>query len=91
MNTNINLPIVIGFNDYHEIAAFRDKLQGIIPKITFDEIGHVDGKYKAIFYTRKDKNYRAIRAEFAEFFSDTPTVSTTNDTVTAEGTFNNTF
>jgi len=55
-----NLPVVIGFEDYHEIEAFSGQLENIIPSIKHRELGMADREYKAIFFVRKGPDYKKL-------------------------------
>jgi hypothetical protein len=49
----IKLPVVIAFQDYHEIPFFEDKLRCIIPGIKVREIGTRAPVYEAVVYVGK--------------------------------------
>lgn len=54
------MPAVIGFNDYHDIEAFSEQLENIIPSIKHRELGMADREYKAIFFVRKNPDYKRL-------------------------------
>lgn len=66
VNVRINLPILLGFSDYHEIDSFGDNISRIIPKIKREELGSIGRKYWAIFYTARNKEYRKLIKDYEE-------------------------
>jgi hypothetical protein len=58
MVTNINLPVVLSFENEDHVKDFIEAAQEIIPKLKYVHIAG-DG-YNCIVYTRKDKAFRSI-------------------------------
>ena len=90
ITTKVNLPAILDFDTPAEMSTVAEIASEFIPKIKFENLGQVDGTYKAIFYTRKDKNYRSIMEDFGSDFpnvipetgSETPIPATSTDTET---------
>jgi hypothetical protein len=63
-----NLPIVVSFEDYHEIDAFADMLTVLTTNallVKGEEIGFKDGRYIGIFYRyKKDSDYYALKKKW---------------------------
>lgn len=57
--SEVNLPRVLAFADYHDIHSFLDTAKKIVPKLKCRELGCVHDYY-AIFYTKKDTEYKAL-------------------------------
>lgn len=58
MVTNINLPVVLSFENEDHVNDFVEAAQEIIPKLKYV---HIAGEgYNCIMYTRKDKAFRSI-------------------------------
>lgn len=67
MTKNINIPIVIGFDSMEQAEAFLNAAELIVPKLKMEDLGDVDAatnQHLFLFYTRKDKNYRDILANY---------------------------
>jgi hypothetical protein len=58
---NVNIPVILEFNDYHEINPLLDQLNEIFKKkLKAEELFSNNGCYYAIFYFKKDKNYKSL-------------------------------
>lgn len=75
----VKIPMVIAFDDYHEIAPFVDGLNamkkastsGRCNKIKAEEIGSNDNGYVAIFYYKKgDPEYKILVKEHGGNFTE---------------------
>lgn len=65
----VNLPIVLMFTDYHEIANFASNVNQIIHgkvKVKYNELGLLAGKYVAIFYLQRNDEFQDLRSKFVE-------------------------
>ena len=62
----LKLPSLLYFEDYHEIGHMEDNFNELIAgknKIKSEELGFCDGGYMAIFYLKKDKDYKLMKKE----------------------------
>lgn len=65
------IPSIMTFDDYHEITYVLDYLNTIFNgKMKAEELD-CDGMYHAIFYLKKDKEYKALLTEWKNnFYND---------------------
>jgi adenosine/AMP kinase len=58
VTTEVNLPVVIGAEDYHEFEDLLRAIKKVIPKIKFREIGFCNSEkeYQAVFYVGNLRN-----------------------------------
>ena len=63
MKISVNLPIIIDFNDYHEIDYVTDSMKQIIKGLKSRELEFRDGSYWGIFYLKKDRKYKQLCKE----------------------------
>lgn len=62
----LKLPAILSFFDYHEIRYTEDHFNELTigrTKIKSEELGFYDGRYQAIFYLKKDKDYKQMVKE----------------------------
>lgn len=65
----VNIPVVLMFNDYHEIPAFAASLNGIIHgkvKLKYEELGILGKQYVGLFYFQRNDEYHKLRNSFLE-------------------------
>ena len=63
-NVLAKIPIVMEFRDYHEIDPMLDYLNEIFSKkLKVEELWHNNGSYHAIFYFKKDNEYKFLVKE----------------------------
>jgi hypothetical protein len=63
----VNLPIVLGFDDYHEIPAFASAINAIIHgklRLKYEELGLLENQYMGIFYLHRNQEFQELRDEF---------------------------
>ena len=63
----VNLPIVLQFEDAQEIPQFAASINTIIHgkiKVKCEELGLLAGKYMGIFYLHRNDEYMELRTEF---------------------------
>jgi hypothetical protein len=68
----VNLPIVLLFQDYHEIPSFAANVNRIIHgkvKMKYEELGLLNGQYVGIFYIQRNDEYHQIRNEFVNMIN----------------------
>ena len=72
-SVNINIPIIISFDDYHEISYIENILKNIIPNIKSYEINveddldeEIDGNYYGLYYIGNKPNKNEIKKLFEE-------------------------
>lgn len=68
----VNLPIVLLFQDYHEIALFASNVNRIVHgkvKVKYEELGVLGGQYVGIFYMQRNDEYQQIRDEFVNMIN----------------------
>ena len=46
----VNLPTIIGVDDYHEFSYLQRQMNIVVPGIKIKEIGFYDGKYQGVAY-----------------------------------------
>lgn len=64
MQSTVNIPVILEFNDYHEINPLLDQLNVIFKKkLKSEELFTNNGTYYAIFFFKKDKNYKSLVKE----------------------------
>lgn len=72
MRPTIKWPVLVEFQDYHEVADFQDTLRAILPGVKVREIGNRRGLYVGIVYygSLKDRKtaalIRQVRTEIAD-------------------------
>lgn len=79
MTTKVNLPIILEVSEPAYFDYIQNQLVKIIPRVKFEELGFDNGVHKAIYFTRKDKKFRTLIAEF----NNEATTPVTEETVTA--------
>ena len=57
------MPVILEFDDYHDISYLHRQLKDIIPGIKAKEVGFYDRQYHGIFYIKQDKQYKKLIAE----------------------------
>jgi hypothetical protein len=63
-NISARIPIIMEFSDYHEINPTLDSLNEIFSKkLKAEELFHNGGGYYAIFFFKKDKEYKFLVKE----------------------------
>lgn len=63
----VNLPVVLLFQDYHEIPQFASTVNQIIHgkvKIKYEELGSLGGQYVGLFYLQRNQESQEMRDEF---------------------------
>jgi len=61
METKINLPILISFDDYHDITYLGRDLKRIIPSIKWKELDYEKyGTYVGLFYVGENPSKKEI-------------------------------
>lgn len=53
MKIEVNLPVQIEVEDYHEFGAIQDTLRAIIPGVKVKEIGLISPNYVGVIYLGK--------------------------------------
>ena len=69
----LNLPSILSFQDYHEIRNMEDNFNELTvgrTRIKSEELGFYDGSYQAIFYLKKDKDYKQMVKEMYLFLKE---------------------
>lgn len=62
-----NLPAILEFDDYHQISSVLDHFNIIMcGKLKAEELCSNAGYYYAIFYLKKDKEYKLLAKEHEE-------------------------
>lgn len=63
----VNIPIILEFSDYHEIDYVGRYMGELFNReLQSEELSFRDGSYWAIFYFKKDKEYRVLVKEHEE-------------------------
>lgn len=65
----VNLPIVLLFDDYHQIPDFASNINQIIHgkvKVKCEELGLLGSKYVGIFYLDRNDEFHDLREKFKE-------------------------
>lgn len=63
----INIPIVLMFEDYHQISKFASNINQILhgkAKIKYEELGLLGGQYVGLFYFIRNNEFHEIRTKF---------------------------
>ena len=65
----VNLPTVIMFADYHEIAPFASNINQLIHgkvKVKYEELGQLAGQYVGLFYLQRNDEFEELRTTFKQ-------------------------
>lgn len=65
----LNLPIVLTFEDYHELPQFAANINALISgksRIKYEELGTLAGKYIGIFYLQRNAEFSELRESFMQ-------------------------
>jgi len=68
----VNLPIVLAFEDYHEIPAFAANINAIIHgkvKVKCEELGLLGNQYMGIFYLQRNLEFSELREQFMDMIN----------------------
>lgn len=68
----LNLPAILTFSDYHEIAPMRDYFNELIGgklKIRSKELNY-NGGYEAVFYIKQDEEYKRFIKAYKSAFKN---------------------
>lgn len=69
----LNLPVVLMFDDYHEIPAFAATINQIVHgkvKLKYEELGFLGGQYIGLFYMQRNAESQQLRAAFKKMIED---------------------
>lgn len=63
---SINIPVIMNFDDYHEVDYVRDYFNQLVSskKIKSKELFSSDYGYTAIFYFKQDNEYKRLVKEY---------------------------
>lgn len=60
----LNIPIILTFEDYHEITYMKEYLNEIcVQRIRSKELEY-SGGYNAVFYFKQDEEFKSLLKEF---------------------------
>jgi len=62
----ITLPQIITAEDYHEFDDIAHYLKSFGANVRFEDLGLHDRDYVAIFYTKKDDDYKKLIKEYVD-------------------------
>jgi len=65
----VNLPIVLGFEDYQEIPAFAAAINTIIHgkvKVKCEDLGMLGWQHMGIFYLQRNLEFTELREQFVD-------------------------
>lgn len=69
----VDLPIVLMFQDYHEIKQFALTINTIIHgkvKVKTEELGLLGKKYVGLFYLQRNEEYDKLRKSFIDLIEE---------------------
>lgn len=68
----LNIPIVLMFDDYHQIPSFATNVNQLIHgkvKIKYEEVGCLGGQYVGLFYIIRNDEFKELRQSFKDLIN----------------------
>lgn len=65
----LNLPIVLMFQDYHEVPIFASNINQVLHgkiRVKYEELGLLGGQYVGLFYLQRNDEFDELRASFVQ-------------------------
>lgn len=63
----LNLPIVLTFQDVHEIPEFAANINTLVHgkvKVKYEELGMLGGQHVGLFYLQRNDEFASLREDF---------------------------